>query len=1232
MNTGSVLAQFNITLSVAVSEPVQVDWFTSDGTAKAGVDYAANKGAVVFAPGETAKVVDILVYGRAVGSQDRSFFVEMLPPTNAILGASIGECIITVDTTGSTPVTAIIVPTGPVGPRGKSAYQSYLDTTTDNPPLSEVDWVESLKGDPAEIAQEVAGLIDVGATVLTSEGTETLPTPDGTTVKAVARRVAYADGVKIATMTLAGGDNLVSQADMTGDAIDLTGEFYPRIHRSGVFTAPGWDITTDGKLLIKSAIAGDELYLCQYDFRAAKKINTNTREQWKRILAEVGINLVDGSFERGATAANYNDAVWHDAGSKCYIWGGILPKIVSENSSPGATGGIGDGAWIEPPLSNFVSEYKFGTLAEAQKYILRDNSKVVIGNKAFLVKQAGKIKPASAPIITALGGKELSPVSGFIRHEIGQDISFMPETNATELTTITDRSLQGVFVDAIANKVIYSFNVLSSESATEGGILYEYEFNRETGRVGAYLRTITGIPMGHSDYFAIVHKNGGRKLLFSEPAGSLWRLKNAINAASDIGIAIYGDSTTDGYNTTGWTQNPVDGSGNAIGGIDHNPTAPNAWPNLLNTALRTEYGTKVRVYNAGYTQRSIVDSWAFNNADAAIINNSAFSNVKFVMIAFGLNDVKVSGYSIAAYKQKYRELVAKFRAAGIEPIVVTSDPVASNSDRPDSIVRYGIVPAQRELADELGLMLLDMDKLMRQVPSWQSLETDGLHFNDAGHASKSSYAFAAVKETGLGVWTSGYCISSVDIDASNPASTKQRLLDFSSDSPRAIVSAWGDDLIIQRVGRNVARCSADDVLNGIYAPSETIGWSTVVNMLDVVLPEQNLQGHPENSVMWGLSGYDSRYPNCSWIASGENGANTSATPVNNTTKMELECVCFYWRDSDQTYQPYIVLWDQVNFLPVVLNVTGSVNPSQPLWQKVAMSSPDFAQWDGQSTFLFSPVPVAVNRLAIGGQALGTVDTFNPTEFIGEQWANNSTRKGFRFQQKVTAGGKYTQMLWDESADTVYGQSIRFTINDGTKTFQTMQMKPGKVFIGAFEQITSANYYAKLNIINGDGEDRVGIYLNSSGSKPQLVTGSGGATFGATAGHLRFGRWDSSTDTFTQWLDITQTGYTWNVPAASARELKENFDYEAITGLSVVRKYKPLVYTLISDGSRRAGFIADENHDADPYSAHVDEKGKATGIWDHAMIAQLVKSVQQLDEISTSQALEIEKLKQIIQAK
>ncbi len=48
-------------------------------------------------------------------------------------------------------------------PEGKSAYQSYLDTTTDNPPKTEQEWVDSLKGDTG------SGLVIRGSLPSTSD-------------------------------------------------------------------------------------------------------------------------------------------------------------------------------------------------------------------------------------------------------------------------------------------------------------------------------------------------------------------------------------------------------------------------------------------------------------------------------------------------------------------------------------------------------------------------------------------------------------------------------------------------------------------------------------------------------------------------------------------------------------------------------------------------------------------------------------------------------------------------------------------------------------------------------------------------------------------------------------------------------------------------------------------------------------------------------------------------------
>lgn len=72
----------------------------------------------------------------------------------------------------------------------------------------------------------------------------------------------------------------------------------------------------------------------------------NDREQWRRTLAEVGLTLVDGSFEDGATVSSVTDAVWYMAGAQCYTWGSGFPKDVPPKSTPTSTGGVGLGAWV----------------------------------------------------------------------------------------------------------------------------------------------------------------------------------------------------------------------------------------------------------------------------------------------------------------------------------------------------------------------------------------------------------------------------------------------------------------------------------------------------------------------------------------------------------------------------------------------------------------------------------------------------------------------------------------------------------------------------------------------------------------------------------------------------------------------------------------------------------------------------------------------------------------------
>lgn len=72
----------------------------------------------------------------------------------------------------------------------------------------------------------------------------------------------------------------------------------------------------------------------------------NERELWRRALHDLGLTLVEGSFEDGATLTYATDAIWHIAGAQCYTWGGTFPKTVPAKSTPSTTGGISASAWV----------------------------------------------------------------------------------------------------------------------------------------------------------------------------------------------------------------------------------------------------------------------------------------------------------------------------------------------------------------------------------------------------------------------------------------------------------------------------------------------------------------------------------------------------------------------------------------------------------------------------------------------------------------------------------------------------------------------------------------------------------------------------------------------------------------------------------------------------------------------------------------------------------------------
>jgi len=92
--SGIAWAAFTITLSAAAGVPVSIHYTTADGTARAGVDYAATSGTLTFAPGETSKVVSIAILADAAAEPSERFALRLSTPVGAKLDRARAEATI----------------------------------------------------------------------------------------------------------------------------------------------------------------------------------------------------------------------------------------------------------------------------------------------------------------------------------------------------------------------------------------------------------------------------------------------------------------------------------------------------------------------------------------------------------------------------------------------------------------------------------------------------------------------------------------------------------------------------------------------------------------------------------------------------------------------------------------------------------------------------------------------------------------------------------------------------------------------------------------------------------------------------------------------------------------------------------------------------------------------------------------------------------------------------------
>jgi hypothetical protein len=96
-DSGTKPATFTVSLSVATTVTVTVDYATAPDSASAGIDYTTATGTLSFAAGQTSKTVAVAVIGDTAPEADEKFTLTASNPVNATLADAQGMATIVDD-------------------------------------------------------------------------------------------------------------------------------------------------------------------------------------------------------------------------------------------------------------------------------------------------------------------------------------------------------------------------------------------------------------------------------------------------------------------------------------------------------------------------------------------------------------------------------------------------------------------------------------------------------------------------------------------------------------------------------------------------------------------------------------------------------------------------------------------------------------------------------------------------------------------------------------------------------------------------------------------------------------------------------------------------------------------------------------------------------------------------------------------------------------------------------
>lgn len=212
---------------------------------------------------------------------------------------------------------------------------------------------------------------------------------------------------------------------------------------------------------------------------------------------------------------------------------------------------------------------------------------------------------------------------------------------------------------------------------------------------------------------------------------TLERLKVDLQTKRTV-IVTLGDSTTDGYRTSGY-------SGNALESLT---PKPNTYTEILNGIINGQkgYDFNHKFYNRGFSGKTI--AWLKDNLDAVLAPIT--EKIDYAIISMGINDSVYQKDNIQPFEENHIDIVKRLKSKGIKPILMSTQAQFENYKRFGSKINSIADTLKRDLAKELGIPFIDYNAGTRNILnnseySVKALIPDMCHFGDLGHQKSAEF-------------------------------------------------------------------------------------------------------------------------------------------------------------------------------------------------------------------------------------------------------------------------------------------------------------------------------------------------------------------------------------------------------------------------------------------------------------------------------------------------------------